>query len=145
MKDFRSCLDFWEILTDGYLIASLTIYAGFDIMAEFRNAFVDNSARTSDQLLNAIKKLAQDLSTFRYVHDLRHTHETVCDMISENHILFLQHALTMRNFTMAMREGDSGRVCVSLSYLTEWNIYILLLVSTDCGRRISLNIGCRTV
>lgn len=120
VKDFRSCLGFWEILTDGYLIASLTTYAGFNTAAEFRDAFADNSAGASENLFNAIKNLARDLTTFSYVHHLRDKSETGRDTTYENHILFLQHALTMRNFAVAMREGDSGRVCVSLSYLTVW-------------------------
>ena len=37
VKDFRSCLDFWAIVVDGYLIATLASYSGFNNLNEFLN------------------------------------------------------------------------------------------------------------
>jgi hypothetical protein len=89
-EGFRSCLGLWEILADGYSLASTpTTYAGFNTAAEFRNAFADNSVGTSENLLNAIKKLAQDLATFSYIYHLRDRSETGRYATYESHILFL--------------------------------------------------------
>ena len=75
VKDFRSCLGFWEILADGYLMASLTTYSGFDTLAEFRKAIAEDTD-AADQLLSTIKKLAADLASFRLVYNLRQSPET---------------------------------------------------------------------
>jgi len=36
VKDFQSCLDFWDIVIDGYLITILASYSGFNNLNEFR-------------------------------------------------------------------------------------------------------------
>src|SRR5213083_68594 len=96
VKDFRSFLGFWEILADGYFMASLTTYSGFDTLAEFRKAIAED-ADAADQLLNTIKKFAADLASFSLVYNLRQSPETERDRIYENHLLFLQHAMMLRN------------------------------------------------
>ncbi len=100
-------------------MASLTTYSGFDTLAKFRKA-IAKDADTADQLLNTIKKLAMDLTSFHLVYNLRQSPETEQDWIYENHLLFLQHVMMLWNLMCAMREGDSGWVHVSLNYLMVW-------------------------
>jgi Family of unknown function (DUF6589) len=120
VKDFRSCLGFWDIVVDGYLIAALASYSGFDSLAEFHKDLTENP-NASIRLFDKIKAFAGDLATFGHVNNIRKTSSIAQrDQIYENHFLFLQHALTLRNFILAMRQGDSGRVRVSLSYFTVW-------------------------
>src|SRR5204863_6351034 len=45
---------------------------------------------------------------------------TAADPAHDNLILFLQHGLTLRNFSHGIRYGDPGRCFVSLSYFTVW-------------------------
>jgi len=120
VKDFRSCLDFWDILVDGYLIATPASYVGFNSLTEFRKNLAEKSD-VSIRLVDKIKAFAGDLAVFGRVNTIRKTNPVAQrDQTYENHFLFLQHALTLRNFTLAMRHGDPGRVRVSLSYFTVW-------------------------
>ena len=120
VKDFWSCLDFWDIIVDGYLVASLATYAGFNSLAEFCKDLTENHGG-SIRLFDNIKAFANDLGTFSCVNTIRKTSSVAeRDQTYENHFLFLQHALTFRNFHLTMRQGDSGRVRVSLSYFTVW-------------------------
>ena len=75
----------------------------------------------SVQLFDNIKAFANDLGTFSHVNTIRKTSSVAeHDQTYENHFLFLQHALTLQNFHLAMRQGISGRVQVSLHYFTVW-------------------------
>jgi hypothetical protein len=70
LNDFRSCLDFWDIVVDGYLIATLLSYSGFNRRAEFRKDLTKNSD-ASIRLFDKINAFANDLATFGHVNTFR--------------------------------------------------------------------------
>ena len=114
MKDFRSCQRFWDFVLDGYILASVAKRCGFTTVAEFVSGMGDTDITT------AIETLANDLVRFSEVARARQKPDEERDREYENHLLLLQHGLVLRNFVLAMRQGDSGRVLVSLSYFTVW-------------------------
>ena len=72
IKDFRSCLKFWGIVVDGYLVATLVSYSGVNSLAEFRKDLVENSD-ASIRLFDKIKALVGDLTIFSCVDTIRKT------------------------------------------------------------------------
>jgi phage gp37-like protein len=114
MKDFRSCQRFWDFVLDGYIVAAITARCGFTTIDNFI------AGMNEAELGTAIVALAKDLSSFSTVARMRQLPEDQRDWDHENHLLLLQHGLVLRNFVLAMRQGDTGRVRISLSYFTVW-------------------------
>jgi hypothetical protein len=114
MKDFRSCQRFWDFVLDGYIIAAITARCGFTTIDNFISGMNETEVST------ATGALAKDLSSFSEVARMRELPNETRDRDHENHLLLLQHGLVLRNFVLAMRQGDSGRVQTSLSYFTVW-------------------------
>ena len=120
VKDFRSCLDFWDIIINEYLITTLISYSGFNSLTEFRKDLIENSD-ASIRLFDKIHIFTNDLTIFDQINTIRKISSTTeRDQIYENHFLFLQHALTLQNFILAMRQDDSRHIQMSLSYFTVW-------------------------
>jgi len=73
----------------------------------------------TDLIQNAIRQLAKFFSRFDRVGEKFRT-EPKRDLIHENVNLFIQHGLVLRNFDIAISDGDIGRALVSLSFFTIW-------------------------
>jgi hypothetical protein len=117
VKDFRECGEFINILCNGYILAALSQRSGYETVDQFVKALPDMSA---EALSEAIDGLASFLGNFNFVSCQREKPEEQRDMQNENYILFMQQALVLRNFAVAMRSGDPGMLRVSLAFFTLW-------------------------
>jgi hypothetical protein len=113
VKDFRSCLELFEIILDAHVLGAIASFCGI-------NDTKDLAVRLSEADINLqIGALADYLIKFNIVHNNRRR-SSGRDKVHENLILFLQHALVLRNFTHAIKYGDPGRALTSISYMTVW-------------------------
>lgn len=135
VKSFNSALDFFEVVLDGCILAVLCNVCGYESVDDFgKNLGACN-------LQMAINIIAQALIKFKVVHENREQQKQ--DTAHDNLILFLQHALMLRNFSEGLKCGDPGRVFASMSYFTVWfqaskqHLYAAeLLRHTACLRKI---------
>jgi hypothetical protein len=96
-------------------VAELAKRCGYDNVQDFASGLAGH-----DNLAQTIADMSSDLAKFSRVSGYRDKPDGQRDLPNENHWLILQHGLVLRNFALAMRQGDSGRVRVSLSYFTVW-------------------------
>ena len=110
VKNFNACLDFFDIVLDGYILAVFANASGCLTLGDLsRNIGAINVAERVNELTDFLIKFD--------IVDLNHRKNTQ-DTVHDNLILFLQHGLTLRNFTSAIRCGDPGQYLASLSYFT---------------------------
>lgn len=112
VKNFNACMDFFNIVLDGCILATFANACGAKSVQELSQRFsqIDIEARISE-IANFLVKFDQvDKNRRKEIQDSAH----------DNLILFLQHGLTLRNFSKAIRGGDPGRYLASLSYFTIW-------------------------
>src|SRR5579859_6557921 len=127
VKDFRTCFDFINTVLDAHLMAALatTLLSQFvpGLRVEERTFAklqdVLPELLQTDLIQNAIRQLAKFFSRFDRVGEKFRT-EPKRDLIHENVNLFIQHGLVLRNFDIAISDGDIGRALVSLSFFTIW-------------------------
>ena len=117
VKDFRACQDLFDTILDGFIVAFLVDYCGFDSVSELTSNLEQMG---SDHLASAVEKLADLLNDYSAVTKMRKLSPEYRDQQYENLILFMQQGLVLRNFAIAMRNGDSGMVIDCLSYFTVW-------------------------
>ena len=117
VKNFRASEDFFEIVLDGYLVASIIHACGFGESTEF---LTNISTVPRETLSKAIEALAEHLAQFKQVAQMKSAPSELRDRPLENMTMFMQQGLTMKNFKRAMRDGDPGRALASLSYYTVW-------------------------
>lgn len=115
VKDFRACQMLWDTILDGYIIAAM-VARGFDSI----ESWLANGIGRPELLKDAIETLSDELGALDTVESMRKNDFEGRDRTHENFLLCLQQGLVLRNFVRAMREGDSGRVLVSLSFFTVW-------------------------
>jgi hypothetical protein len=118
VKDFRACQMLWDTILDGYIIAAM-VARGFNSI----ESFLADGIRHPQLLKDAIETLSDELGNLDTVETLRKSDIGDIggrDRAHENFLLCLQQGLVLRNYVKAMREGDSGRVLVSLSFFTVW-------------------------
>ena len=115
MKDFRRCYELFDQIADGYLIGILAQMCNWEDGKSIADTF-DETLDIEDK----IRALAKRLVNFNEVDNVRKSPAAERDKLSENMILYLQHALIMRNFRHAMRNGDIGRLLLSFRYVTLW-------------------------
>ena len=118
VKNYRACEDLFETVLDGYIVGALTKSRGYTDTAEFLSSATKD--KQPELLSDAIKALATHLASMNLPAMLQGKPKEERDRALESMTLFMQHGLTMRNFKMAMRDGDSGRALASLSYYTLW-------------------------
>ena len=125
VKDFRASFDFVNLVLDGYLLAALANALLSDSSAQERT--VDNLEKVlpdllqTDRIENNIRELAKFFSRMDRVGEkYRLQKDANRDLVNENVILFVQHVLVLRNFDVAISDGDIGRALVSISYFTVW-------------------------
>src|SRR5436305_13511308 len=113
VKDFRRCQEFFDIVLDGYLLATMINYCNFESTEEMKHNF----GKVDVEYM--IDNLSDFLVKFHIVHGNR-AQEHGQDRAHDNLILFMQQGLVLRNFSLGMRQGDPGRALISLSYFTIW-------------------------
>lgn len=116
VKDFRSCQMLWDTILDGCIMAAIIDRCGFDSI----ELFLAEGAGRAELFQQAIESLADDLGNLDKVETIRQRPDEGRDRAHENFLLYLQQGLVLRNYIQAMREGDSGRVQVCLSFFTVW-------------------------
>lgn len=118
VRDFRQTQAFFDIVLDGNIIAELASLCGFENMKDFISGI---EAINPDLLKDSIEALADKISDFTLIAERRNAgNPDEQDHAYQSHILLMQHGLILRNLALAMRQGDSGRVLISLTYLTLW-------------------------
>jgi hypothetical protein len=117
VKDFRACMDLFDIILDGYIIAFIAEYCGIDNVPVLLSSL---DQLGSEKLADAIENLTSLLNDFSLVSQMRKRDSESRDEQYENVILFMQQGLVLRSFALAMRTGDSGMVIECLSYFTVW-------------------------
>jgi len=118
-KDHNACADFLDTVLDGCLLATIcrSLFPGCTTTTVFPNNIGTKTAETID---TELKKLHHFLSHFEMVAVMREEPLANRNVDLENMILFMQHALMLRSFYGAMRQGDSGRIMNCLVYFTVW-------------------------
>jgi hypothetical protein len=119
VKDFNTCLDFFDTVLNGCLVGAISAYF---FPTNNSTAQFEASLGTTSQssLENAIQNLAKHLSDFDLVSRMRREPVEKRNFARENLLLFMQQGLMLRNLGLAMRQGDSGRMLNSLCYFTIW-------------------------
>jgi hypothetical protein len=117
VREFRQSQSFFDIVLDGNIVAAVANACGFGDSKAF---VADIETLDPEQLKKSIENLAKMICNFVGVSQLRLSGESDRDSAYEKHWMFLQHGLVLRSLARGMRDGDSGRVLVSLSYLTIW-------------------------
>lgn len=117
VKDFRACMDLFDIILDGYIMTFIAEYCEFDNVPVFLSG-LDQIG--SEKLADAIGNLISLLNDFVLISRMRKRDSEFRDEQYENIILFMQQGLVLRNFALTMRIGDSGMVIECLSYFTVW-------------------------
>jgi len=112
VKNFNACMDFFNIVLDGCILAEFANACGAKSVQELSQRF------SQIDIKERIDVIAKFLVKFDQVDKNRN--KNLQDSAHDNLILFLQHGLTLRNFSKAIRGGDPGRYLASLSYFTVW-------------------------
>ena len=114
IKDFRACQAFFDHILDGHILA---------VIAESYNATSCKDlcvALEASNWRNAINKITSNIVEFDLVDRLQRNDFEHRDIPYENAILFVQHGLMYRDFSDAIKMGDSGRVERCLEMFTIW-------------------------
>ena len=101
-------MDFFNIVLDGCILATFANACGAKSVQELVQRFSQINVKEK------IDKLANFLVNFDRVEKNRRI--KIQDSVYDNLILFLQHGLTLRNFTKAIHGGDPKWCLASLSY-----------------------------
>ncbi|KAJ3515079.1 hypothetical protein NMY22_g14542 [Coprinellus aureogranulatus] len=116
LPSFRTCRDLVFVSLYARVLHCLLLVSGHKSLAEYCEAVKD-----WDTLRSHAEKIYQYYASPRNVQGLRdarmRSSATGGDMVLENAILFLRDALISREFTDAVKKGDSGRVLVVLKVL----------------------------
>jgi hypothetical protein len=120
VKDFNICFDFFNIVLDGCILAAVSglCFPKVETIGQLQTCV--GSVLQPENMLAAITALSETLSDYRTVSSMRRAEVPNRDIGAENLLLFLQEGLMLRHLTLAMRQGDSGRIINALSYFTVW-------------------------
>lgn len=129
VKDFNTCKDFFDIVLDGCLVAMISFYLAPD-SATLANLEHHLRVASSDtKVLETMSgKLASVFTDFdgisRLWDDLGSRSNDKASSPQKrtlrNLALFVQHAMMFRTLDQAIREGDSGRISMCISYFVVW-------------------------
>lgn len=121
VKDFNTCFDFFNIVLNGCILAAVSTRLCFPKVETIGQLQASvGSVLRPESMLAAITALSETLSDYRTVSSMRCAEVPNRDIGAENLLLFLQEGLMLRHLTLAMRQGDSGRIINALSYFTVW-------------------------
>jgi hypothetical protein len=117
VKDFRACLDLFDTILDGYIIALIAKECGY----ESAHGLLSNLDQIGKEALSsAFERLGNLLSDYSAVTRMRQMPPEQRDVVYENMLVFTQQGMVLRTFGRAMRTGDSGIVTDCLAYFTVW-------------------------
>jgi hypothetical protein len=117
VKDFRACLDLFDTILDGYIMADLATRSGFSSIPDFMSGLETMEPKVAD---TAVRQLSEHLCDFMLASTMRSEGPDHRDTLYENRLIFMQQGMVLRNLSLAMRHGDSGMVTACLAYFTVW-------------------------
>jgi hypothetical protein len=112
IKDFRACNQLFNHVLDAHVLAIVGTKLEVDSCAELCKALERRKWR------KAFEETDDPLTDLNYIDTLRSSDKR--DRVYENGLLFLQHGLIYRDFSDAMRSGDSGRIKNCLTFFMLW-------------------------
>lgn len=112
IKDFRACNQLFNHVLDAHVLAIVATKLEVYSCAELCKALEQRNWQTE------FKKTDAPVLDLNYIEGLRSSDER--DRVYENAILFLQHGLIYRDFSDAIRHGDSGRIKNCLTFFMLW-------------------------
>jgi hypothetical protein len=119
VQDYNACLDFFEVLLNGYIIAALC--ESIDSAAASARTFSTLlPTLPSDVLQRAIASLADLASN---PSEVIFTESDTDGETREGHLktsVFIKHALLLKTFHAAVKVGDTGLMLNALKFLSIW-------------------------
>jgi len=119
VKLFRACLQLVDHVLDGYLLAAVVKESQLPSVSQFLELAKSKSLSAKD-LTSCLTRVADLMTNYSEVTLQRRRIPSNRDTDYESHTLFIQQALILRTYHLAMRHGDSGVVVACLSYFTVW-------------------------
>ena len=116
VKDFRACHNLLNHVLDGHIIALFGAAVEAKNVAELCEILEKENINWRKLVKNAQIRY----SSPAVVDKLRKMPDNERDVPYENAILFLQHGIMYRDFVLAMRTGDVGRMECCLRMFTVW-------------------------
>ena len=120
VKNFQACQYFFDAILDAHLTASVASTLGIRDRYPELLAFIRSDQFDAGTLSAHITVIAERIAQSTAIKRMRELPREYRDPEFENHLMFMQHGLILRQFIHAMRHGDSGRVLASLSFFTVW-------------------------
>ena len=114
VKDFRACHDLLNHVLDGHIIALIAAEVGVKDVS----SLCEILEKQNISWRKAIKNGQIKYSSPSFVDELRKLPLEQRDVPYENGILFVQHGILYRDFVLAMRTGDVGRIEYCLRMFT---------------------------
>lgn len=117
IKDFRQSDAFFNHLLDGHIIAAFASKAGIKDFKELEGKIENMNWR------KVIKTVADEFGNLGLVEGMRSAelHQVgERDKVYEDAVLLLQHGLMYRDFSQAIKCGDSGRIELCLQFFAVW-------------------------
>lgn len=118
VQDFNACLDLFNILLDGYLIAALC--QKFEGATSARMFSSRLPKLSSNDIQTVIDSLAAMLGNQNEVPFTESVGERAQGTDRPNMVNFLKHALLLRTFHKAMQVGDTGLMMNALKFISVW-------------------------
>jgi hypothetical protein len=116
IKDFRGCHDFFQTVLDGYILGYLAHSGGYSDIGIYLETLSSDSKKAENGIIDFVKRLLDFTAVSTWMTETPDRR----DKPHENLWLFLQHGMMYRFLSVAMRQGDPGRVISSLRYFTIW-------------------------
>ena len=120
VKNFQACQYFFDAILDAHLTASVASTLGIRDRYPELLAFIRSDQFDAGTLSAHITVIAERIAQSTAIKRMRELPREDRDPEFENHLMFIQHGLILRQFIHAMRHGDSGRVLASVSFFTVW-------------------------
>ena len=129
VKDFNMCKDFFDIVLDGCLVAMISFYFAPDSTTlanlEHHLQVASSDAKVLETMSGKLTSVFTDFHGISRLSD--HLGPRSNDKASsarkrtfQNLALFVQHGMMFRTLDQAIREGDSGRISMCISYFVVW-------------------------
>jgi hypothetical protein len=117
VQDFNACLDFFEVLLDGYILAALSQTMGLKSVSDLKSALPTVPASTLEEHIDSLAARLCNPSEVSYVPtDDGHPEEVNLSST----IVLLKHGLLLRTFQSSMKIGDTGLLMNALKFLSVW-------------------------
>jgi hypothetical protein len=117
VKDFNACLDFFRVILDGYILATLSQIGGFKSVSDMGNALPTMSASTLQQHVDSLVALVREPRETYYVSSNLRGEQAVN---LPNMIVLLKHGLLLMTFHSAMRIRDTGLMINGMKFISVW-------------------------